>query len=416
MRTEPDVLVIGGGAIGICSAYYLAEQGLRVSVVDQGEMASGCSGASAGLIVPSYCIPLAAPGTLSQGLKWMLKPESPFYIKPRFDPALFHWLRQFRKACKLDQMFYGIHVLRDLNYASLELFDHLITSESLLCNYKQYGWLMAYMTARDFKKGLEEARLLQTYGIELKIFNDEKTIKMEPSLSPEISGGIYFPEDAHLDPEKFIKALAKRLKKRGVTVNAKTEVLDFMTSSDSITVVRTSCGDFQPEQIVLATGAWSPGLVKKLSLKLPLQPARGYSISTIRPEACPKIPLYLSEAKIAVTPLEDVLRFAGTMEFAGMDLRMNPRQMGAITRAAKSYLMGIANLNVVETRIGLRPCSPDGLPIIDRFPRYNNLIFATGHGMLGITLAPITGKLVSQIACGKAPDISLESLSLTRFK
>jgi len=416
MKGDLDVLVIGGGAIGICSAYYLAEQGLRVSIVEQSEIASGCSGPNAGLIVPSHSIPFASPGALNQVFKWMFKPSSPFYVKLRFDPALFYWLWQFRKASNLQQMLQGLCVLRDLNYASSELFDHLITGESLKCNYRRDGWLMAYKTDQGFQEAQEETHLLKAHDIELKTLSVDETLEMEPILCPEISGGILFPEDAHLDPEKFVQALAERLRNRGVTIYVQTKVLAFETSDGCITAIRTTRGNFQPKQVVLAAGAWSAGLVKNLGLRLPVQPAKGYSISIKRPEACPGIPLYLSEAKVAVTPLEDTLRFAGTLELAGMDFNINLRRVEAIMHAAQDYLGEIENLDIAKTWCGLRPCSPDGLPIIDRFPGYNNLIIATGHGMLGITLAPLTGKLISQLACELTPDMDLTPLSVTRFK
>ena len=416
MKGEPDVLVIGGGAVGICSAYYLAEQGLQVLVVEKGEIASGCSGANAGLIVPSYIIPLAKPGALSQGLKWMFKPGSPFYIKPRFDPFLFYWLWQFRKACKPQQMHHGLRILFDLNYASLELFDNLIKGESLICNYKKDGWLIIYKTERGLQEALEEACLLQSCDIKLNILDVDKTLEMEPALCPEITGGIFFPEDAHLDPAKFVKSLAERLQNRGVSIQVHTEVLEFETSRSCITTVQTTHGHFQPKQIVIAAGAWSPKLVQQFDLRLPVQPAKGYSISIKRPEACPGLPLYLSEANVAVTPLEDTLRFGGTMEFTGIDFNINSRRLDAIIRAAEDYLGQIENLDIIETWCGLRPCTHDGLPIIGRFPGYKNLIIATGHNMLGITQAPITGKLVSQLVCDQVPDVNLRPLAVTRFR
>lgn len=415
MKKEMDVLVIGGGAIGVCSAYYLTEKGLRVSVVEQGEIASGCSGANAGLIVPSYVIPLASPYALRRGLRWILKPESPFYVKPRFDLALFRWLRQFRKSSKFPKMLHGIQVLRDLNYASMELFDRLIKGESLTCNYRKDGWLMVYKTRQGFKEALEETNLMEDHNIDFKILSVDETLKMEPTLQAEISGGIFFPEDSHLDPEKFVRALAARLQEWGVNIITKTEVLEFETSNGNIKTARTTRGDLQPKQIVLAAGAWSPGILKNLGLRLPLQAAKGYSISIIRPEACPITPLYLSEANVAVTPLENSLRFGGTMELTGMDFEINFGRVDTIMRAARDYLGQVENLDVGKIKCGLRPCTPDGLPIIDRSPGYKNLIIATGHGMLGITQAPITGRLISQLACEQTPEVDLTPLRLNRF-
>jgi len=416
MKSDMDVLVIGGGAIGVCSAYYLARQGLRACLVEKGGLASGCSGANAGLIVPSHSIPLASPGALRQGLKGMLKPDSPFYIKPRFDPVVFSWLWQFRRACKPEQMHRGIRILRDLNYASLELFDQLIESESLSCNYQQDGWLLAYKTEKGFQGAVDEARLLQSYDIKLKIMNIDETLEMEPTLRPDISGGIYFPDDAHLDPAKFVKALAEPIKELGVAIHTQTEVLKFETSSDRITAVRTTRGDFQPGHVVLAVGAWSRGIGQSLDIKLPVQPAKGYSITLKRPEACPGIPLYFTEAKVVVTPQEDCLRFAGTLELTGMDFSINNRRVNAIMGAAKDYLRQVETTETIEVRAGLRPCTPDGLPIIDTVPGYKNLIMATGHGMLGITLAPVTGKLISQLVCEQTPDMDLTPLQVTRFR
>lgn len=416
MNNSPDVLVIGAGAIGICSAYYLAGQGLRVSIVEQKEIASGCSGANAGLIVPSHSIPLAAPGVLCQGLKWILKPESPFYIKPRFDPVLFSWLRKFQKASKSRQMLCGLRVLRDLNYASLELFDDLISGESLSCNYRKDGWLLAYKTAKSFEKALEEARLLEAHDIKLEILSADEALEMEPMLRTEISGGIFFPEDAHLNPERFVMALAERLQGRRVTIHVQTKVFELETLNNIIRVVRTTRGDFRPRQVVLAAGAWSPELMQNLGLNLPVQPAKGYSISVKKPRICPAIPLYLSEAKVAVAPLEDILRFAGTMELSGMDFGINRGRVDAIMNAAKDYLREIEDLDIIDVGYGFRPCTPDGLPIIDRVTDYDNLFLATGHCMLGVSLAPITGKLISQLVCEQTPEVDLKLLRTARFR
>jgi len=416
MKRDIDVLVIGGGAIGVCSAYYLTRQGLSVSVVEKGEIVSGCSGANAGLIVPSHSIPLASPGALRQGLKGMFKPDSPFYFRPRFDPLFFSWLLRFRRASKPEQMHRGIRILRDLNYASRDLYDELIESASLSCNYQQDGWLLAYKTEKGFQDAAKEARLLQSYDIKHKIMNADETLEMEPTLSPDISGSIYFPDDAHLEPSKFAQALTEHIKELGVAILTQTEVLDFETSPDRITAVRTTQGDFQPGQVVLTAGAWSREIGQSLGFRLPLQPAKGYSITFERPEACPGIPLYLSEAKVVVTPLEDGLRFAGTLELGGMDFSINNRRVNAIMGAAKDYLKQVETMEAIEVRAGLRPCTPDGLPIIDTVPGYKNLIIATGHGMLGITLAPVTGKLISQLVCKQTPEIDLTLLQVTRFK
>jgi len=416
MNPEPDVLIVGGGAIGVCSAYYLAEQGASVSLVEMKEVASGCSRSNAGLIVPSYIIPLASPGVLSQGLKWMLKSDSPFYIKPRLDLSLFHWLWRFRKACGLRRMPGAMQTLRELISASSRLFQDLIVKESLACGYRHRGWLMVYKTDRGINKAREEARLLQHYNVEARLLSKDETIAMEPMLKPDISGGIFYPEDSHLDPAKFVRAVADTLSKKGVEIHEHTEAIEFETSRNSIVAVRTTAGIFRPKQVLLAAGSWSSALGRKLSMSLALQPGKGYSVSIKKPDPCPGIPLYLSETKVAVTPLDDTLRFGGTLEFVGMDFCQNERRVNAIKHAAGEYLARMENLESGEIWSGLRPCSPDGLPLIGRNRSLNNFIVATGHGMLGISLAPITGKLISQLACSQVPDIDITPVSLARFR
>ncbi len=267
MKTETDVLVIGGGAIGVCSAYYLSKQGRAVAIVEKGDIGSGSSYGNAGLIVPSHSTPLAEPGMISKGIKWMFNPESPFYIKPRFSCELISWLWKFWRACSKRQMNRSIPVIRDLK------------------------------------------------------------------------------------------------------------------------------------------------------IKLPIQPAKGYSVTFKRPPGCSRIPFVLAEAKVALTPLGDALRFAGTLELAGLDLSINMRRVQAILKAVPGYLPDIhpENLERIEIWRGLRPCTPDGLPFLGRPMAYDNLILAAGHAMIGISLSPITGKLVSQLAANERPLIDLAALNVERF-
>lgn len=363
MKADSNVLVVGGGAVGICTAYYLTQQGIEVTVVEQGEIASGCSEANTGLIVPSYCVPLANPAALILGLKGILRPGSPFYIKPRLDRDLLRWLLQFEKASEWQKMHQGIQALHDLNYASLELFDRLIRSESLACGYRKDGWLKIYKKDKEFQKSIEEAKLLNSYGIKSRILSVHEALEMEPVLSPEIKGGIFFPEDGHLNPVKFVVGLAECLQNIGVNIHVQTKILNFETSNGYVTAVRTNRGDYQPKKVILTTGAWSAEIVKRLDNVLPIQPAKGYSISIKRPVNCPSLPLYLSESKVAVTPFEDVLRFAGTLQLVGMDFSVNKRRVHSVIHAVEDCIGQLRNLDIIKISTGLRPCSPDKLPI-----------------------------------------------------
>lgn len=415
MSYEPDVLVIGGGAIGVCSAYYLSKNGASVSIVEMNEVASGCTKANAGLIVPSYIIPLANPGAIRQGLRWMLKPDSPFYIRPRLNWGLLCWLFRFWRASSKEKMEKGIRALGDLNGACSGMFEELARNESLECEYTSAGWLFVYRTEKAFKKSCKEAQFLKSYGIEAKILSPEETLEIEPALLHRVTGGVYYNETAHLDPAIFVGSLADRLRSTGVEIHEQTHVIAFETQRGVIKSVRTNKRAFQPKETVIAGGCWSPRIAGLLNARLLIQPAKGYSITLDKPASCPKIPLYLGESKVAATPFKKTLRLSGTLEMTGMDFRINKRRIEALKSAAKEYLGPVEGLDTGELWAGLRPCTPDGLPIISRFPEYENCIIATGHGMLGITLAPITGRLVSQLFYKKPPEIDISPFSVNRF-
>lgn len=415
LSSDNDILIIGGGVIGVCAAYYLAQKGRRVTLVERGDIAAGSSYGNAGLIVPSYSIPLAAPGVLTQGLRWLLDPESPFFVKPRFDLALFEWLLRFSAACREGPMRRAIPVLRDLNLLSLSLFDELAALDTLECGYQQKGSLHIFTTAHGYKDGVTEARLLNEFGLNAAILDPAQVRELEPSVSPNIAGGVYYASDAHLNPATFVQGLAGQAARMGVCLRTQTEVLGFETAGRKIVKVRTTRGDFTPGQIILAAGAWSPFFDRELKLKIPLQAGKGYSITMKRPEHGPNIPLLLGEAHVAVTPLVNDLRLAGTMELAGLDMSINLRRVRAIQQAAREYVPGVAGIESHELWRGLRPCTPDGLPIIGRPQSWDNLIIAAGHAMLGITLGPVTGKVVTQLVCGEKTDVDLHPLCLERF-
>ena len=417
MGWDRDVLIVGAGVIGLCSAYYLTKKGYSVSILEQGVLSTGCSGANAGLIVPSHCIPLASPGAFLQGLRWMLKPKSPFYIKPRWDISLFSWLSQFRKSCSRQRMLSGARVLQELGGASLKLYNSLMTDEGLACHYNKNGWLVVFKTKAGFRKGKEQASLLQSFGIQAEILSISEALSKEPLLNPGIYGAVFFPDDAHLDPAAFLQELNRVLQTAGVALYEQTEVLPFLDiCNGSISTVRTSMGDFHPKTVVLTAGVWTPGLVKNLGFCIPIQPAKGYCITLNHPQTCPQTPLYFGEAKVAVTPLKDALRFSGTLELSGMNPTINPRRVTAIASAAQNGLRPDIDLDLSETLSGLRPCTPDGLPIIDRCPGCDNLIIAAGHGMMGMTFAPVTGSLIAQMASGQSGGIDLSPFAMNRFE
>lgn len=410
-----DVLVIGGGVIGVCAAYELAGRGARVTLIEQQEIASGASNGNGGLIVPSHCTPLASPGAPWQGLKWMFDPESPFYIKPRLEPALIEWMIRFALASRYEPMMRSIQVLRNLLLASSQIYAEIAAQAGFEFNYDQKGSLMVYLSQRALEEGVEETHLLERFGVSVRVMNAREVRDFEPALSMDVAGGIHYSQDSHIDPFRFVTGLAEKAKERGVRILTKTEVLGFEFSSSYITEICTTRGDFSAGQVVLSAGSWSPALVRDLKIKLPIQPAKGYSITLERPQVCPNIPLMFGEAHVVVTPLGGSLRLAGTLELAGMDFSINQRRVAAIQRASARYLTHVNDAKLIEIWRGLRPCTPDDLPIISRSRKYSNLIVATGHATLGMSLGPITGRLVAQLAVDEKTDVELEPLRLERF-
>lgn len=412
---KDKVLVVGGGVIGICSAYYLSAQGMPVTVLEKGEIAAGCSYGNAGLIVPSYAIPLAAPGVLTRSLKWLLDTASPFYIEPRLNLDLLLWLCRFAWACRHGPMYKAIPVLLALGRASAALLEELIAAGRLVCGYQKKGWLLLFDSQEGLREAVNEAALLRRYGVASEALDRAGVCQILPNVTDKVVGGIFYREDAHLAPELFVQGVAVLAQRHGALLMTKTEVLGFKTANRRITTVITTRGDLQADTVVLAAGAWSPILARDLQIRLPIQAAKGYSLTVKAPSSSPPVPLYLTESKVAITPLGDRLRFSGTLELAGLDMTVDLRRVAAIRQATDHYLNGLSEVKPLEIWRGLRPVTPDGLPIIGRSRHYENLIVATGHGMLGMTLGPITGKLVAQLVMEQKPDLDLQPLLPERF-
>lgn len=414
--TGERALVIGGGVVGVCCAYYLARAGLPVTLVEKADICAGSSYGNGGLVVPSHAVPLAAPGVWTKALRWMVDPEGPFFIKPRLDPALATWLWRFRRACTEAHVRRATPLLRDLSYASLALFRELAAIDGLEFGYQEKGALAVFLTETGLAAGVREAQVLGEAGIATKVVDRAGARALEPSLVPEVVGGVFYPEDAHLTPDRFVTGLARVAESLGVEIRRGTEVLGFQTAGRRIVAVETTRGDVHIDQIVLAAGAWSPGLGRLLGLDVPIQAGKGYSVTYERPADGPRMPLMLKEARVGVTPMGEALRFAGTLELAGLDLTINRRRVDAIVRAPARYIRGVEGLKLLEIWRGLRPCAPDGLPILGRSPRFENLILATGHAMIGVSLGPITGKLVAELAVGERPSLDIELLGPGRFR
>ena len=412
----PDVIVIGGGVVGVCTAYYMNKAGINVTLLEQNRICSGSSWGNAGWLVPSHSVPLARPGSVTQGLKWMLNPESPFYIKPRPSLDLINWLLRFRRAANLSSLRKVLGPLVELGEVSLQLYAELEKEEtSLNSYYAQKGLIALYATTDWLKEGIEEAHLLSEFSVHSQTLDTEQVLDMEPAVKPTIAGGVYYPNEAHVKPDDLVKGLASIIDERGAKIHENTAVTGFSTSGGKIKSVLTTNGIFTADEVVLATGAWSPRVAQELKLDLPIQPAKGYSISFEEITNPPLFPLMLAESKVGVTPMGPVLRFAGTLELSGLNTDINNRRLGAIRRAGDKFITTDITNATELVWCGMRPLTPDSVPIIGRTSQLDNLILATGHSMTGVTLGAVTGKLVTEIVSGQHTTVDINPFSPMRF-
>lgn len=415
VEARPDVAVIGGGAVGVACAWFLAERGARVELVEQGDLASGASYGNAGWIFPSHATPLPAPGVVGQALRWLFDAESPFYVKPRLDPALLRWLLGFLRASTAGRMrrTFGLH--RELSLASLALYEKLAKLPGMDFGFARSGLVVACATRAGLDEMRAEFLLLRAHGGDGELLDVDGLRARAPALASDLAGGVFYPEHAHVHPARFVEALGRAASARGVAIHTRMEVLALEVEAGRVARALTTRGPLEAEQFVLAAGAWSPRLARSLGLRLPVEGAKGYSLTAPRPPALGDPCLMLAEAKVGVTPLGAEVRVAGTLELAGLDLSVNLRRVRAIERAARRFLPDLGALAPHEIWRGLRPLLPDDLPAIGRPRALANLIVATGHGMCGISQAPITGQLVAELATGARPSLDLTPFSPDRF-
>ena len=416
MIQRPDVLVVGGGVIGVCAAYYLQQEGRGVVILDKSGIASGSSYGNAGWLVPSHSMPLPRPGAISEALRWMLSPVSPFYVKPRLSIELVRWLWRFRAAANAVAVKESLQAACLLSRVSLDLYDELISKEEIDCHYARNGLITAFETEKGFEEGLEEAAMLAEHGVAWTVLDPQQLSSVEPALRSDLAGGVLYGGDAHLKPDSLVRGLAARFEAQGGTIQTDTEVHGFRVTAGAISSVCTSRGDYSPGQVVLATGAWSSEAGRGLELDLPVQPAKGYSITFERPAAPPSRPIMLAESRVGVTPMGSLLRFAGTLELSGLNTRIDARRVWALRQAGTRCLNTDLSRSPETVWCGMRPLTPDTLPIIGTVDRPSNLIVATGHSMTGVTLGAVTGKLVAQIAVLKDPIVDPSPFSPMRFQ
>ena len=409
------VVIIGGGIMGVCSAYFLNKEGHEVTIIDKSNFSSGASFVNAGYITPSHIISLAAPGIITKGLKWMFNPASPFYVKPRLDKDFLQWAWAFKRSATKKKVAQSIPVIKDINILSRELYIAMKSSGDLDFHYEHKGLLMAYKHDKAGEQEWEVGKKAIQLGLKVENLTAKEVEALEPKANLNIKGAVYFHSDAHMTPGGFMKNMLSYLRENGVTILAEEEVKDIIISNNSIKKVVTNKQEITADEFVMAAGSWSPIISKKLGIKMLLQPGKGYRINVAQ-ETNITIPAVLLEAKVAVTPMDGFTRFSGTMEIDKINHKINPIRVNAIANSASKYYHGlqISTQDKEAAQCGLRPVTPDGLPYIGKTSQYNNLTFATGHAMMGWSLGPATGKLVSEIVSDKKASLDLNPFHVQR--
>ncbi|MCB0447565.1 MAG: FAD-dependent oxidoreductase [Gelidibacter sp.] len=402
------VIVIGGGIIGLCSAYYLQKEGHQVIIVDQSNMDAGASYVNAGYLSPSHIVPLSAPGVMKKGLKWMFNSASPLYIKPRLDADFLKWTMAFNKSCNSNHVAKAIPAIKTISLLSQELYDDIKHDENFSFHYEKKGLLMLCQTEKMLEEEIETALLAKREGLDANEISIEELKNLEPNVNLNIKGATFYKCDSHTTPHEFMSEMKAHLKAVGVTFYSNEKVEDLEVINKKIISIKTNNQTFKADEFVLAAGSWSHILGKKLGLKLLLQAGKGYRINTNQNTGI-QIPSILAEAKVAVTPMNGFTRFAGTMEIAGINHNINRVRVEAIANAATRYYPEI-ELTADEkdnAACGLRSESPDGLPYIGKSSKCNNLTIAAGHAMMGWSMGTGTGKLVAEIISNKKTSMDL---------
>jgi D-amino-acid dehydrogenase len=410
-----DVLIVGGGAVGLACAHYLVQAGREVCVIERDTIGSGASHGNCGLVVASYLLPLCVPGVVRKELPGLLRPGSPLYVKPTLDPGLLAWLLRFAGRCRGRFVPDAVRARERLLTSSDRLFQELCRDHALEAEYERRGLLVVCRTEQTMQGYEAKNEALRPFGHAAEPLVGGALRALEPALREDVFGGWYHSTDSHLRPDRLLQSWKQLLAGCGVRIEEDCRLERLRRDGDRVAAAVTSRGEFAAAEVVLAAGAWSAPIAAQLGLRLPLQPGKGYSVTMARPAVCPRIPCSFAERRVVATPWPSGYRLGGTMEFSGFSTALDPRRLAALTAAAGEYLTDPVGHPVVERWAGLRPMTYDDLPVIGRAPRWRNLILATGHGMLGITTAPATGRLVAEIACGREPHIDTRPFRPERF-
>ncbi len=413
----PRVLVVGGGVIGLSCALYLARGGARVLLLERDELGAGASSGNAGTVSAGHP-PLNRPGRVAQGLRQMLDPTSPLYVRPSWNPGLWRWLLGFARYCTEEHVEAAMRIMAPLGKDALALFDRLVEEERIECEYRAEGYYDVCSTAEGLETAVAEARLIGAHGYHPEVLDAEELRRREPALGPDLVGGVFYPEAATLDPSLFLQRLARAARRRGVEIREGVRVRSVVLEGARATGVALASGEVErADAVVLAAGPFSLGLARRAGVRLPVQPGKGYHRDiAIGPNGAPRLRIacVLHESSVFCTPMYTFVRFAGTMEFSGENLVLRRPRLEQLTRSGRTCFPGLGSARPISEWCGLRPMSVDGLPIVGPLGGIEALTVATGHGMLGLTLGPVTGEMVANHVLG-TDEPRIAALSPARF-
>ncbi len=416
-RDAEHVLIVGGGIIGAACAYYLVQAGRRVTIIERDEFGNACSHGNCGYISPSHVPPLCRPGAISKTVKSLFDPDAPFRVKPSLNLSLLRWLWQFTRRCNRRDMMIGGAARHTLLQSSAMIYRQLIADRELEgCEWQTRGLLFVFDTEKERAHFSPLAKLVdEEFGVGATWYDGDQLVALEPALKPGLVGAFHYEGDAHLRPDRLVAAWRERLTRAGVEIHEQCSLENFVREGGKARAVVTSQGEMSADAFIVATGAWSPHWNKALGCNLPIQPGKGLSITMPKPRICPKYPMLLEECRVGVTPFESGYRLGSTMEFTGYDERINRRRLNLLSKGAKRYLVDPVCEPIEEEWFGFRPMSCDGAPIIDRSPAMANVMIAAGHSMLGMSMSPATGKLVTEMLTGAKPHVDPLPYRLSRF-
>jgi D-amino-acid dehydrogenase len=412
-----DVLVIGGGIIGAMSAWELSQAGCQVTILERSQFGMACSRGNCGYISPSHILPLAQPGAVQKTLKEMLRPNSPFAVKPRFSPEALKWFWRFTRRCNREDMLAAAEGIHSLLQSSLRLYKELIEGHQIQCQWEERGNLFVWEDPKAFEKfGKTEQLLREKFGVGATCYPVEELVKLEPAIKPVVAGAWYYQDDCHLRPDMLMSSLREKLEARGVKIVENVEVRKLRRQGGQATAAVTSQGDFEARQYLIATGAWTPFLNSELGCNIPIQPGKGYSLTMPAPRNMPRIPIIFEDTHVAITPMQNKYRIGSTMEFVGYDTSIHPRRLGLLKESAQRYLHDPFCDPIEEQWFGWRPMTWDSKPIIDRSPALQNAWICAGHSMLGISTATGSARLMREMILKEKTHLQPEHFSIQRFR